>query len=160
MMKMKNVEQFACTRLGWRSRGRWAVRWGWWGGWRTCLRSWRSPSGSSARTCRYPSGKGETNYNSTHFCPPFQHLLSERLTSLGIMGEPRVAPLNPSETIVLSAPTSPASPKPTTCRTLPSSALSVPPFFFNWNTAAFILGKCRTRNCNRVLSKCRTLNKC
>ena len=31
----------------------------------------------------------------------FQHLLSERLTSLGIIGEPRVAPLNPSETIVL-----------------------------------------------------------
>ena len=29
-----------------------------------------------------------------------QHLLSERLTSLGIMGEPRVPPLNPSETIV------------------------------------------------------------
>ena len=38
----------------------------------------------------------------THFFPPFQHLLSERLTSLGIMGEPRVPPLNPSETIVLS----------------------------------------------------------
>ena len=37
----------------------------------------------------------------THFCPPFQHLLSERLTSLAIMGEPRVPPLNPSETIVL-----------------------------------------------------------
>ena len=31
-----------------------------------------------------------------------QHLLSERLTSLCIMGEPRVPPLNPSETIVLS----------------------------------------------------------
>ena len=30
-----------------------------------------------------------------------QHLLSERLTSLGIMGAPRVPPLNPSETIVL-----------------------------------------------------------
>ena len=38
----------------------------------------------------------------THSCPPFEHLLSERLTSLGIMGEPRVPPLNPSETIVLS----------------------------------------------------------
>ena len=38
----------------------------------------------------------------THFCLPFQHLLSERLTSPGIMGEPRVPPLNPSETIVLS----------------------------------------------------------
>ena len=37
----------------------------------------------------------------THSCPPFQHLLSERLTSLGIMGEPRVPSLNPSETIVL-----------------------------------------------------------
>ena len=37
----------------------------------------------------------------THFCPPFQHLLSETLTSLGIMGEPRVPPLNPTETIVL-----------------------------------------------------------
>ena len=29
----------------------------------------------------------------THSCLPFQHLLSERLTSLGIMGEPRVPPL-------------------------------------------------------------------
>ena len=29
----------------------------------------------------------------THLCPPFQHLLSERLTSLGIMGAPRVPPL-------------------------------------------------------------------
>ena len=37
----------------------------------------------------------------THFCPPFQHLLSEILTSLSIMGAPRVPPLNPSETIVL-----------------------------------------------------------
>ena len=37
----------------------------------------------------------------THSCPPFQHLLPERLTSLGIVGEPRVPPLNPSETIVL-----------------------------------------------------------
>ena len=38
----------------------------------------------------------------THSCLPFQNLLSERLTSLGIMGAPRVPPLNPSETIVLS----------------------------------------------------------
>ena len=38
----------------------------------------------------------------THLCPPFQHLLSERLTFLGIMGAPRVPPLNPPETIVLS----------------------------------------------------------
>ena len=37
----------------------------------------------------------------THSCQPFQHLLSERLTSLSIMGVPRVPPLNPSETIVL-----------------------------------------------------------
>ena len=37
----------------------------------------------------------------THFCPPFHHLLSEKLMSLGIMGAPRVPPLNPSETIVL-----------------------------------------------------------
>ena len=37
----------------------------------------------------------------THSCPPFQHLLSERLTSLGIMEAPRVPPLNPAETIVL-----------------------------------------------------------
>ena len=29
----------------------------------------------------------------THFCPPLQHLLSERLTSLGIMGSPDVPPL-------------------------------------------------------------------
>ena len=33
---------------------------------------------------------------------PFQHLMSERLRSLGIMGEPRVPLLNPSETIVLN----------------------------------------------------------
>ena len=33
---------------------------------------------------------------------PFQHLLYERLTSLGKMGAPRVTPLNPSETVVLS----------------------------------------------------------
>ena len=39
----------------------------------------------------------------THSCPPFQHLLSERLTSLGILVAPRMPPLNPSETIVLSA---------------------------------------------------------
>ena len=38
----------------------------------------------------------------TNFCPPFQHLLSQRLTSLSIIGAPRVPPLNPSETIVLS----------------------------------------------------------
>ena len=37
----------------------------------------------------------------THLCPPFQHLLSEKLTSLGIMGEPRVPPLNPEQIIVL-----------------------------------------------------------
>ena len=37
----------------------------------------------------------------THACPLFQHLLSERLTSLGIMGAPRVPPLIPSETILL-----------------------------------------------------------
>ena len=36
-----------------------------------------------------------------HSCSPFQHLLSERLTCLGIMGEPWVPPLYPSETIVL-----------------------------------------------------------
>ena len=29
------------------------------------------------------------------FATKFQHLLSERLTSLGIMGAPRVPPLNP-----------------------------------------------------------------
>ena len=34
-----------------------------------------------------------------NFCPPFPHLLSERLTSLGIIWAPRVPPLNPSETI-------------------------------------------------------------
>ena len=32
----------------------------------------------------------------THSCPPFKHLLSERIKSLGLMGEPRVpAPLTP-----------------------------------------------------------------
>ena len=40
-------------------------------------------------------------FDLTHLCPPVQHLLSERLTSLGIMGASRVPPLNPSETIVL-----------------------------------------------------------
>ena len=34
------------------------------------------------------------------FATKFQHLLSERLTSLGKMGAPPVPPLNPSETIV------------------------------------------------------------
>ena len=43
-----------------------------------------------------------TGVFATNFCPSFQHLLSERLASLGIMGAPRVPPLNPSETIVLS----------------------------------------------------------
>ena len=41
-----------------------------------------------------------TQFKLTNFFPPFQHLLSERLTSLGIMGAPRVPPLNPSESIV------------------------------------------------------------
>ena len=41
------------------------------------------------------------DYGLTNFCPPFKDLLSERLTSLSIMGEPRVPPLSPSETIVL-----------------------------------------------------------
>ena len=36
------------------------------------------------------SAPGNTSYVLTHSCPPFQHLLSERLTSLGMMGEPRV----------------------------------------------------------------------
>ena len=51
---------------------------------------------SSASCCR------EQPIQTAHFCPPFQHLLSERLMSLGIMGARRVPPLNPSETIVLS----------------------------------------------------------
>ena len=46
-----------------------------------------------------PPEEGNT-FCLTNFCPPFQNLLSERLTSLGIMGEPRVPPLNPSESIV------------------------------------------------------------
>ena len=37
----------------------------------------------------------------THFCTPFQHLLFERLMSLGMMGAPRVPTLNLSEMIVL-----------------------------------------------------------
>jgi len=42
------------------------------------------------------------SFSLTYFCPPFQHLLSERLTTLGIMGEPRVPFLNPTQTIALS----------------------------------------------------------
>ena len=39
----------------------------------------------------------------THLCPPLRSTFAVRETrSLGIMGEPRVPPLNPSETIVLS----------------------------------------------------------
>ena len=39
----------------------------------------------------------------THLCPPFGSTFAVRETaSLGIMGEPRVPPINPSETIVLS----------------------------------------------------------
>ena len=55
-------------------------------------------------TWRPNDPKGRTRANIwpiTNFCPPFQHLLSGRLTFLGIMGTPRVSPLNPSETIVL-----------------------------------------------------------
>ena len=38
----------------------------------------------------------------THLCPPLRSKFAVRETaSLGIMGEPRVPPLNPSETIVL-----------------------------------------------------------
>ena len=40
----------------------------------------------------------------THLCPPLRSTFAVRETaSLGIMGAPRVPPLNPSETIVLSA---------------------------------------------------------
>ena len=58
----------------------------------------------SGQTCPYNKeiNMMVKNLSLTHFCPPFQHLLSERLTSLGIMGAPWVPPLNPSETIVLS----------------------------------------------------------
>ena len=35
---------------------------------------------------------GEHKFSQKKICPPFQHLLSERLTSLGIMGAPRVPP--------------------------------------------------------------------
>ena len=39
----------------------------------------------------------------THLCPPLRSTYAVRETaSLGIMGAPRVPPLNPSETIVLS----------------------------------------------------------
>ena len=39
----------------------------------------------------------------THLCPPLRSTFAVRETaSLGIMGAPRVPPLNPSETIVLS----------------------------------------------------------
>ena len=39
----------------------------------------------------------------THLCPPLRSKFAVRETaSLGIMGEPRVPPLNPSESIVLS----------------------------------------------------------
>ena len=44
-----------------------------------------------------------TVYMLTHLCPPLRSTFAVRGTaSLGIMGEPRVPPLNPSETIVLS----------------------------------------------------------
>ena len=36
-------------------------------------------------------GEGGGTQILTHFCPTFQHLLSERLTSLGIMGAPRTS---------------------------------------------------------------------
>ena len=40
--------------------------------------------------------------NITHLCPPLRSTFAVRETaSLGIMGEPRVPSLNPSETIVL-----------------------------------------------------------
>ena len=54
-----------------------------------------------ARAKMRPTDPTAISDSLTHSCPPFQHLLSERLTSLGIMAEPRVPPLNPPETIVL-----------------------------------------------------------
>ena len=45
----------------------------------------------------------ETGERLTHLCPPLRSTFAVRETaSLGIMGSPRVPPLNPSETIVLS----------------------------------------------------------
>ena len=60
-------------------------------------------SGENAKpVVSFIAGVGINKLILTHSCPPFQHLLSERLTSLGIMGAPRVPPLNTSESIVLS----------------------------------------------------------
>ena len=48
-------------------------------------------------------GGGCWNILFTHLCPPLRSIFAVRETaSLGIMGEPRVPPLNSSETIVLS----------------------------------------------------------
>ena len=72
------------------------------------------------------------------FAPPFQHLLSERLTSLGIMGAPRVPPLNPWETIVLSSLTEGSLSsgsvtwllfQPNSREKIPGAALPSSPFF-------------------------------
>ena len=51
-------------------------------------------------TCSLPQCQGELL---THSCPPFQHLLSERLTSLGIMGTPEVPPLCREMSVSLTA---------------------------------------------------------
>ena len=47
--------------------------------------------------------KPEINIALTHLCRPVRSTFAVRETaSLGVMGAPRVPPLNPSETIVLS----------------------------------------------------------
>ena len=46
--------------------------------------------------------KGGVEMNLTHLCRPVRSTFAVRETaSLGIMGEPRVSPLHPSESIVL-----------------------------------------------------------
>ena len=60
------------------------------------------PGRQQAGCCHGYRGGAQVTREPINLHPVYQHLLSKRLTSLGIMGKPRVPPLNPSETIVLS----------------------------------------------------------
>ena len=56
-------------------------------------------------TFRTTAAATDAGHQLTHLCPPLRSTFAVRETaSLGIRGAPRVPPLNPSETIVLSVP--------------------------------------------------------
>ena len=63
-----------------------------------CMETEKTDSETPTSTARHPPDS-----QLTHLCRPVRSTFAVRETaSLGIMGEPRVPPLNPSESIVLS----------------------------------------------------------